>query len=623
MGGYHNGAHEPWSNARRAPGNGGIIGPMTSRADPRPRSLIALAILVATLISIAVIGALYVRLYEGRVLHGVTAAGVPLGGLDAVSAAERLAQQLPVTRGEVVLRDPNDGRTWRMTPAELGLALDADTLARAALRVGRDGNVIRRAVAPFSLLLRGRDLLEEPPFDADRARTSLLAIAPEVDVAPKDAGLTLSNGAVQVRPPVYGRQLDVDATLALLPGLAASPEVDTLDLALIITAPRVFDVGSVAEAYERITSGPLNIGYQGRTFTTVDVDTLTNWTTITSTTTAEGDAVPAIALDETAIRQLVESLADEIDRLPANARFRFTPSGEVEVVESSHPGLTLNVAGSVEGVIRGAYTEQRVAELAVDTLAPDVRDDMAQPISGRARMLAQAYTGIGGAPVGRMSNMLVASGMLDGVTVAPGATFSLIRQLGPVTAEAGFDMAQIDAGTSGGSDYIGGLDQVATTAFRAAVWAGLPIDMRTAPANRSPWVEPPIGLDAAIGPSGRDLQFTNDTGDVLFFSVTLDTARDALEWTIYGVSQMRRVELVGPKVTDLTPAPSGAADRRTDLLPQGTRTQVLWSRSGADVVVERVVSVAGAESSRDTFASRYEPVGDVVLVGTGTRPDGG
>jgi vancomycin resistance protein YoaR len=215
-----------------------------------------------------------------------------------------------------------------------------------------------------------------------------------------------------------------------------------------------------------------------------------------------------------------------------------------------------------------------------------------------------------------LKNMLVAAGKVDGVAVAPGDAFSLNAALGTPTASDGYEMAQITAGGTGASLYGGGLEQVATTAFRAAAWGGFPIGERHAPPSRVPWLEPPVGLDAAFGPGG-DLRFVNDSSDPIFFGVALDTGRSALAWAIYGRPRAREVRIDGPIVTAVEPAIQTPVVQPTAQLRRGVREQAVWKREGAKVAVERVATESGTQVARDTFASDYAPAADVVLVGTG------
>ena len=46
--------------------------------------------------------------------------------------------------------------------------------------------------------------------------------------------------------------------------------------------------------------------------------------------------------------------------------------------------------------------------------------------------------------------------------------------------------------------------------------------MRNAPPRRIGWLEPPVGLDAAVEPPGSDLAFVNDTGGYLMIQSEID-----------------------------------------------------------------------------------------------------
>jgi vancomycin resistance protein YoaR len=209
--------------------------------------------------------------------------------------------------------------------------------------------------------------------------------------------------------------------------------------------------------------------------------------------------------------------------------------------------------------------------------------------------------------------VLLAAATLNGVTLGPGEEFSMLDALGTVSAETGYDMVQVDAG---GGTLGGGVEQVTTGLFRAALWAGLVITERHSPAGRAAWVEPPIGLDAAVMPPDVDLRFVNATSGILIVGCAVDEGRGALVTSLVGAPPVRRVTLIGPVVKALV-APGPIEVRYDPRLEPGARTQVQWARHGGDVAWQRIVADAEAELFRDAFTARYGPAPDVEVVGAG------
>lgn len=73
--------------------------------------------------------------YDGRILSGVSVAGIPLDGMTRSDAVRVLDDTLGVTRREILLTLP--GETVGLTPAQTGIALDTRALVNAAYSIGR------------------------------------------------------------------------------------------------------------------------------------------------------------------------------------------------------------------------------------------------------------------------------------------------------------------------------------------------------------------------------------------------------------------------------------------------------------------------------------------------------
>lgn len=139
----------------------------------------------------------------------------------------------------------------------------------------------------------------------------------------------------------------------------------------------------------------------------------------------------------------------------------------------------------------------------------------------------------------RLQNILVSLERYDGLIIPQGETFSFNDRLGDVTEEAGYAWERTILNGNSAWGLGGGICQISTNIFRAALNAGLPILERRA---HSYVIDKyaPTGLDATIYKEQQDLQFTNDTpGDILMRVVRRD---DHLAVFFFGTRD-RRVEL--------------------------------------------------------------------------------
>ncbi len=592
-------------------------------AGPRPRRVrrTALAITAALAAALVALPWVYQARYAGRILPGVRAAGVDLGGLTGDEALAHLREALPITGGTVRLRDPEDGRTWDVPAADLGLDLAPEAWVARALEAGRTGDgTLDRWIEALRIRRTGLDVAADGiALDGDRARQTLEALRDDINVDPRPATITRADGRALAEPSTVGRALDIDATLAALAELARRPVTDTLALSLGGTAARVFDVSNVAEAYNLIVSAPITMTWAEGQAYAIPVATLKDWFRLEDAPNPAGDLVPSIVVDQAAIRQHVAPWAADIDHPGRDARYAVDAStGRFVLRDRGEPAIALDVDRTVEAVIRAAYTEQRVGAIAVDATGSPAHAALAGEINATVEEVARATTSVTGAPPGWVANLLVAADRLDGTVVAPGQAFSFNRALGTVAAVTGFDMAfAVDPLDPGGPVGAGGsITQVATTVFRAAMWAGLPLLERHPPAVRVGWVEPPIGLDAAVAPPARDLRVLNDTNGYVVIAAALDLEHGLLTATVYGKPREQRVTLDDIDVRAVAP-PADPVTRRDARVPAGRAEQVTWAREGADVALTRRVVRGGQVVLEDRLTSPYRPAGDVTLVGTG------
>lgn len=156
----------------------------------------------------------------------------------------------------------------------------------------------------------------------------------------------------------------------------------------------------------------------------------------------------------------------------------------------------------------------------VTVLKPDIDSDNLDALGINARLAVgdSSYVGSNG---GRATNIVVGSQLLNGALIPPHGTFSFNHAIGVIDVEKGYVEASVISGERIGRDVGGGICQVSTTVFRAALLAGLP-DCRVVAAYLSArllyrldgW---PPGYDASIlqpndDPfSGGDFRFENPT----------------------------------------------------------------------------------------------------------------
>jgi lipoprotein-anchoring transpeptidase ErfK/SrfK len=226
-------------------------------AGEPPRRLWLPLLLIAFLLvggAIAAAGAGFLVYRSPRIFPGVHTLGVDLGGRTEQSAATVLAANW---RARSIIVDGGAGARLTMQPAELGLILDSEATASRAHAQGRDF-----AALPQALQYRSSEQGFPPVwyFNPEIARAALESIAPQLAVAPVDAGIALENGRVVATPSVPGRALDVAGSLSWLQQHAVEVvQQGRFPLLLTDVTPAITDSSALVAEANALLTRPLTV----------------------------------------------------------------------------------------------------------------------------------------------------------------------------------------------------------------------------------------------------------------------------------------------------------------------------------------------------------------------------
>lgn len=230
-------------------------------------------------------------------------------------------------------------------------------------------------------------------------------------------------------------------------------------------------------------------------------------------------------------------------RAPVEPKFILSEDSKAQEFAPAQTGKRPDLYVSTLAVLQALEKRQAVAALAVDLVEP--KTSLAQTNTlGIKELIGRGESNFAGSPKNRLHNILVGIEKQKGVIIAPGQEFSFNRFLGPVEASAGFLPELVIKRTGTVPELGGGLCQVSSTTFRAAVISGLPITQRK---NHSYAVRyyAPQGTDATIYPGVIDLKFLNDTpGSILVWPYVKN--KTTLVFDFYGTKDSRQISLDQP-----------------------------------------------------------------------------
>lgn len=139
-----------------------------------------------------------------------------------------------------------------------------------------------------------------------------------------------------------------------------------------------------------------------------------------------------------------------------------------------------------------------------------VKASAANAVTPKFEVLATFTTEFQETGDGRLNNIKLASLAIDRKRLNPGEEFSFNKTVGSTTPDRGYQKATIFLDGEKVKDYGGGICQVSSTLYNAALNAGLEITERHPHSMKVYYVEE--GKDAATNIGSKDLKFKNNLG---------------------------------------------------------------------------------------------------------------
>jgi vancomycin resistance protein YoaR len=584
------------------------------RAAPRRRrgfravlpSRRALAGLGAAVLALVLIVGVAFAGSDARLAAGVEVSGLKVSGLTPEQAEKTLSRRA-ASLAEVPVTFTGSGQSWRISPKELDLSVDwRATLAEA--RAAGDWPLPFRGLKRVAVRLFGAEV--EPHADAYEAglKFELGRIAASVDRKAESASIVLNGLTPRLEPARDGTKLDRQAAevkvVSALAGFSRKPVA--LPIHVDKAAVGTEELRPVLDDVHTVLSRPVRFGWRGTTWM-VTRDQLAKLLSLPRGGSKE------LAIGGPYATLYFKRLSRAFANPPKNAQFEVQSNRSVRVVRA-RKGRVLDVPATANALLEAALSSgKRSAELVIKEAEPSLTTKEAKAL-GITRELVR-YSSFYTGTADRITNLKLATRLLDGTRIAPGATFSFNREVGPRTEARGFRSAPVIIGGEYEEGIGGGVSQVATTVFNAAWEAGLKITERTAHAlyiSRYP-----LGRDATVNYPDIDLKFVNDTKHWLVMKAVPTETGIAI--SLLGAPTGRRVVSVPSELEEIGPA---KIKRVPDPgLFVGEKVIEEFGAPARAVTVIRTVYVGDRVLHEETWRTAYQSEPRMIRYGTIPVPE--
>ncbi len=569
-------------------------------------------------------------IYQNKVIPGVSVSESDLSGLSMEEAELLLHDELSFAeQGNVVLQYGE--REWSYKANELGFQIDYEATLSHALSIGKQGLPWERLSQQIQSLRGGYSLSPRITVDGLALHKTLENIAGEINQEKIEAELFIDGLEVEGMDGQIGIALDTEKTAQLISAFLLNMEDAALPIVVYEEAPRILSVSEQTAIAKQILSNELRIKPGGDYADNPDAwvfspQELADMLSI-ERVEGENEAFYQIALDSNQLASLLASWAPLVVQIAENPRFIFNDdTRELDLLQDEIIGRTLEIEASIEHINEQVGLGQHEIELQYDLIAPPVREDMSASDLGISELVNAETSYFYGSSSARMQNIQTASERFHGLLVPPGATFSMVENIGDISLDSGFAEALIIYGDRTIKGVGGGVCQVSTTLFRNVFFSGFPVVERNPHAYRVYYYELAfggsidplsVGLDATVYAPIVDFKFKNDTDYWLLMETYVDLGARSLTWKFYSTSDGRVVEWDNSGVQKVVEAPEPIYEEN-DELDKGEVKQVDWAADGANVTVVRSVIRNGEILFEDEFKTQYRPWAAVYQYGPGT-----
>ena len=263
----------------------------------------------------------------------------------------------------------------------------------------------------------------------------------------------------------------------------------------------------------------------------------------------------AVEIDESELMSLVKTALEDMKYGPLDYEVEVNASVELDIDElynsicceakdAYYDKEKKEVVESVTGVDFNKAEAQKLWDAAELGETVEIPLELTEPERTteyvESRLFADdlgetVTTSLAGSTQNRITNVQLAAASIDGIILAPGEQFSYNDALGERTTERGYKAAGAYSGGQVVQEGGGGICQVSSTLYYAALLANLQIDVRTC--HYFPVGYLPAGLDATVSWGGPEFKFTNNRDWPIKIEASVDTAKNTVSVHIVGTDE--------------------------------------------------------------------------------------
>ena len=317
------------------------------------------------------------------------------------------------------------------------------------------------------------------------------------------------------------------------------------------------------------------------------------------------------SVDEAKVTQFVEEKCSGITAQAQDASI--TREDGKFVITPSVVGKTVDI-GATKQALDDALEEGLENPITVEAVITEEQPAITTEVLSTIEDVLGTYsTDFSSSSNSRATNIKVGSSKINGSVLMPGETLSGYELMNPFTTANGYATASAYENGQVIDSVGGGVCQISTTLYNAALLAEMEITQRQPHSMTVSYV--PLSMDAAIAGTYKDLKITNNYTTPIYVEGSV-TGR-TLTFTIYGKETRpanRTIKYVSETLG--TTDPGEPTEKLDPSLPPGTRKKLQSAHIGRKSRLWKYVYVDGVETEKTILhTDTYVPSKAIYAVG--------
>ncbi len=568
--------------------------------------------------------------FRGRIYPGIKIGNLNLSGKTYTEALDLLNKKTSaITEPGLIFQYNNK----RVTIDSAISSFDSD-LSYPALIFDNDAtlNLAKTAGQPenywnyFVFRLKTKNSKALKPIytlDEQKIKNLLADSFKELNIVPTNSAFSISpkTGQLQTSPERVGKEINYDLALEEIKNNLDSLNNYPLSIKTRSKYPEVKEADLITienEAKNIINSNALKLTFNSisEASTTLETWTIKPEKLLTWLSVSKGPTKLDLSLDQEKIKQYLSlTVSPSVDLEAVRPKFEMK-NGKVTSWQTGASGRQVDLEVSAAKITAAFLSGQKEVSLEIKEIPSDnITTDKTFNIK---EIIGTGHSNFAGSPINRRKNIQVGADAINGILLAPGEEFSLVKVLGDVSGKTGYLPELVIKGNKTVPEYGGGLCQIGTTVFRSALASGLPITARRNHSYRVSYYEP-AGMDAAVYIPQPDVRFINDTANYILIQSRI--VKNDIYFDFWGSKDGRVATTTWPTIYNIVkPAPTKYVE--TPELAVGEKKCTEKAHNGADAYFDyKIIYPEGATTTpvqERRFSSHYVPWQEVCLIGVGS-----